>query len=135
MPILRSDFSVFALRVKCLMKLPEIQHDFSHSLITNAVAGPRRELSLTLQILRFEGSQGRYDNSIIARFGGITNIDEVKSFFANSFHSQSELAVLRYNEKSVSKPGHIFIELAFERIEAHLVIQCAHFTLTDEVDL
>ena len=103
-------------------------------MITNAFIGPRRELMFALRALRFEGSQGRYDNPITARFGGIANMDEVKSFFADSPQSQSELAFLRYNGEPVSRPGRIFIELAFERIEARLIIQCAHFTITDEED-
>ncbi len=107
------------------MSLPELEFDFSHAVINDVTLGPRREVTLTVQTLSFVGSVGRRSPGIKVRFGGIINFESVESFFAQGPHLGSELAWLRYDESRTSRPGRLFLDLAFERIEARIILECA----------
>lgn len=107
------------------VELPSLVHDFSHASINGVTVGPRREVTLTISPLVWMGHNGRYATAVPVRFGGIENFAEVSAFFAGSPHERSELACLRYDERRRSKPGCLFFELVFERIDARLVIQCS----------
>jgi hypothetical protein len=106
-------------------QLPSLVHDFSHAHIDGVSVGPRREVTLSVAPLVWEGRDGRYAGVVPVRFGGIENFVEVSAFFAVAPHERSELAALRYAEQPRSKPGCLFIELVFERIDARLVVQCS----------
>jgi hypothetical protein len=111
------------------MELPSLVHDFSNAHIDAVVIGPRRELTLSMAPLVWDGPNGRCGEPVRVRFGGIENLAEVSAFFAAAPHERSELAWLRYAEGGRSKPGCLFFELVFERIDARLVIQCSSLQL------
>ncbi len=107
------------------MILPSFVHDFSNASIDRVDVGPRRELTLSIALLVWDGTKGRSSDAVRVRFGGIENFTEASEFFAEGPHETSELAWLRYAAGRRSKPGRLFFELAFERIDARLVIQCS----------
>jgi hypothetical protein len=107
------------------MELPSLVYDFSHARIDAVAIGPRREATLTLAVLAWDGPNGRMVEGVRVRFGGIENFAEVSAFFASEPQEQSELAWLRYTAQRRSKPGGLFFELVFERIDAQLVVQCS----------
>ncbi len=108
-----------------LVELPSLVHDFSHAYIRDVSVGPRREVTLAVSPLIWKGQNGQLAGPVSVRFGGIENITEVSAFFAADPHEKSELACLRYVEGRQSKPGCLFFELIFERIDARLVVQCS----------
>ncbi len=103
------------------MELPNLKHDFHHTLIHYVRLGPRREVTMTIQALLWEGQGGFRGPNIFLRFGGIVNFDEVKAFLSKC--PSLELAWLDYAESQSSKPGSLFIELQSERTDDKLVIQ------------
>jgi hypothetical protein len=105
--------------------LPSLIHDFSHAHIRSVSVGPRREVTLAVSPLVWEGHNGRLTDPVPVRFGGVENFAEVSAFFAAGPHERSELAWLRYAVGRRSKPGCLFFELVFERIDARLVIRCS----------
>jgi hypothetical protein len=107
------------------MVLPSLQHDFDHARIDDVIVGPRREITVAIAPLVWDGPNGHHSETVRVRFGGIKNFAEVAAFFAAAPHKQSELAWLRYADGRRSKPGCLFFQLVFERIEARLVIQCS----------
>ena len=111
------------------MKLPDLKHDFHHAFIDSVQVGPRREVTMTIQALLWEGSSGHRSPNIYLRCGGIANFDEVKVFFNMS--PSLEVAWLEYAESQKSKPGHLFIELQAERTDDKLIIQCSSLSVTD----
>ena len=106
-------------------EVPSLVHDFSHAHIGRVSVGPRREVTLSVSPLVWEGRTGQLADPVQLRFGGIANFVEVSAFFASSPQERSELSWLRYAEGRRSKPGCLFFELVFERIDARLVIQCS----------
>ena len=106
------------------IRLPPLVHDFSHACIEQVVVGPRREVTLSIAPLLWNGRKGKYARAVAVRFGGIENFAEVSAFFADAFYKGFELAWLRYAEEQHSKLGHLF-DLMFERADAHLIVQCS----------
>ena len=111
------------------MKLPDLKHDFHHALIDSVQVGPRREVTMTIQALLWEGQSGHRSANIYLRCGGIANFDEVKAFF-NTCPSL-EVAWLDYAKCQKSKPGNLFIELQAERTDDKLIIQCCSLSFAD----
>lgn len=111
------------------MELPSLTHDYNGALIEAVTVGPRRELTLNVAILSWYGSSGRHDLRIQIRFGGVTNLEQAAEFFRLSTPQKSELAYLRYSAVKASKPGHLFIEVAMERIEAAICVSCANVSI------
>ena len=107
------------------MELPSLIHDFDHARIESVALGPRREITLAMSVPVWDGPNGRLIEGIRVRFGGIENFAEVPAFFASAPHEQSELAWLRYAAEKKSKPGCLFFDLVFERIDARLLVQCS----------
>jgi hypothetical protein len=116
--------------VEAQMELPSLGHDFSHARIDAVVVGPRREVTLSIAPLVWDGPNGRHGEPVRVRFGGIENVAQVSAFFAAAPHERSELAWLRCAEGRRSKPGCLFFELVFERIDARLVIQCSSLQMS-----
>ena|SRR5687768_9434713 len=111
------------------MQLPELKHDLHHALIGSVQVGPRREVSMTIQALLWEGQSGHRGPNIYLRCGGIVNFDEVKEFFNKS--PSLEVAWLDYAKSQKSKPGNLFVELQGERTDDKLIIQCSSLSVTD----
>ena len=107
------------------MELPSLIHNFSHGWLDTVVVGLRREVTLSIAPLVWDGPNGRYAATVRVRFGGIENFAEVSAFFAGLPHATSELAWLRYAEGRRSKPGCLYFELVFERIDARLMLRCS----------
>ncbi|RPJ87505.1 MAG: hypothetical protein EHM18_00815 [Acidobacteria bacterium] len=105
--------------------LPELVHDFRHARVEDVTIGPKREVSLAVTPLIWEGHNARDAEMVTVRFGAILNFAEVSAFLKTGPHLHSELAWLRYADGTVSKPGSLYIELGFERIDARMVIQCS----------
>lgn len=105
------------------MKLPDLKYDYSHSFINGIKIGPRREVTLSIQLLEWFGGLGEFTPAKSLRFGGIVNFEEVKEFFTQ--HQTLELVYLRYSTTYHSKPGNLFVELHSERTDDKLVIQCS----------
>ena len=61
---------------------PPLVHDFDHAIIERAVVGPRREVTLVVLPLVWEGQNGTRACSMDVRFGGIKNLAEVSAFLA-----------------------------------------------------
>jgi hypothetical protein len=66
------------------MDLPQFKYDFSHARINDVTVGPRREATLFIAPLVWEGPNGRYGEVVRVRFGGIRNFEEVSTFFAEA---------------------------------------------------
>lgn len=111
------------------MGLPDLKHDFHHALIDSVRVGPRREVTMTIQALLWEGSRGYRSPNIYLRCGGIVNLEEVKAFFSKC--PSLEVAWLNYTESQKSKPGNLFIELQSERTDDKLIIQCGSINVAD----
>jgi hypothetical protein len=111
------------------MELPDLKHDFHHALIESVKIGPRREVTMTIQALLWEGQRGYRSPNIYLRCGGITNFDEVKAFFSKC--PSLEVAWLDYAEAQKSKLGNLFIELRSERSDNKLIIQCSSINVAD----
>ena len=107
--------------------------DFAHAFVDDVMLGPRRELTLIVRPLIWTGSKGSYGEPVRVRFGGIFDFEEVQTFFADAPHKGSELAWLRYAETTASKPGHLFFDLVFERIEARIGIACGSLTIDGQI--
>ena len=105
--------------------LSPLPSDFNGAIIDTVTVGPRRELVLIVSPMVWEGQQARHVDPVSVRFGGVKNLEEVSAFFATAPHRLSELGCLRYAEQPTSKPGHLFLDLAFERTEARIVVNCS----------
>jgi len=111
------------------VKLPDLKHGFHHALIDSVRVGPRREVTMTIQALLWEGQSGHRRPNIYLRCGGIVNFDEVKAFF--NVYPSLEVAWLDYAKSQKSKPGNLFIELQAERTDDNLIIQCSSLSFAD----
>lgn len=112
--------------------LPDLTHNFSHAGIDRVVCGPRREVTLTLTTFVLDPARvGTFKpvKGITVRFGGIENFEDVSSFFARAYHTTSELADMRYSTTHASKPGRLFFDIVFERIDAEITIRCTSLTV------
>ncbi len=109
------------------VELPSLGHDFNHAPIEQVAVGPRREVTLTLAVIpeTRPGNRPPPVKFVRVRFGGIENFAAVAAFFADDLHEKSELAWLWYAAGRRSKPGCLFFELVFERIDARMVVQCS----------
>ncbi len=105
------------------MELPNLTYEYSHSVINDVSIGPRREATLSIQVLEWFGQSGQLSSTKLLRFGGIVNFDEVKAFFSK--HQSLELAYLRYSTAHYSKPSNLFVELHSERTDDELIIHCS----------
>ena len=110
------------------MELPDLKHDYSHSVINGVIIGPRREVTLSIQILEWAGQSAQLSAITPLRFGGIVNFNEVKEFFGQ--HQIMELAYLRYSSSHHSKPSNLFVELHSEHTDDKLVIQCSSIQIS-----
>ena len=115
---------------KTKLVLPPLP-DFNDAVIQKVVIGPRREVTLLVQLLVWENSVGHHTPAITVRFGGIVNFDEVKAFFDIPHYRRSELCGIIYDKQQSSKPGNLFLELLYERVEARVIIQCSSFIITE----
>lgn len=114
------------------MKPPSLpDHDFDHGLIDAVEIGPRSELNLVILPLVWVGQRGNYGSPIRVRFGGIDNFEEVEAFFSDLSRRQADIASLRYDQNRKSKPGFLFFELVYERIDARLEVHCSSLQVTD----
>ncbi|AWM35626.1 hypothetical protein GobsT_66930 [Gemmata obscuriglobus] len=111
--------------------LPLLVHDFSHARVEAVAVGPRREVTLSVSPLVWDGGAGRYAAPVPVRFGEIENVSEVSAFFAGAPHARSELAWLRYADHPRSRPGGLFLELAFERVDVRIVVRCSRLMVGD----
>ncbi len=107
------------------MQLPSLQYNFDHAQIDVVSIGPRKEFTLTITVLTWEGSQGQPVGGIQVRFGGVENLDQITEFFAAQPQQKSELTWLRYDPAKQSKSGHLYFEIQFERIDARLQVRCS----------
>jgi hypothetical protein len=113
------------------LQLPEISKRFCEAGISDVTYGPRQEFTLACHELIWEGLNGHYSEAITyIRFGGVTNLDAVREFFATRPHDRSELGAIVYAKDHVSKTGRIFVEIFFERIDAKLSVQCRNISIS-----
>lgn len=112
------------------LNLPPLP-DFSHAILEGVTVGPRRAVTLTLSPLVWAGTQGKYSPPVTVRLGGIVGFDEAAAFFAEQ-RLPTDIAGLNYAAGHVSKPNALFLEIAFERVEARLIIQCQRVTISKE---
>ncbi|HZK81685.1 MAG TPA: hypothetical protein VFC46_11470 [Humisphaera sp.] len=112
------------------MELPALVYDYNDALIEHYSVGPRREVTLHVNVVRWQGSVGRYASPVQVRFGGVKNFEEVVAFLKTKPFERSELAGLRYSDDQTSKPGDLFIAIAFERTDARIVVSCSNVSVT-----
>lgn len=112
------------------MELPDLKHNYNDASIEDVKFGPRRELTLKVYTVVWNGNKGQYQNEVTIRFGGILNLAAVKEFFDLSPHLNSELASISFDKNQKSKPNHMYINLTFERIDAQIVIECSNLLIT-----
>lgn len=116
------------------VKLPDLRYDFDHALITGADFGPRRDVTVTVQLLEWIGNRGSYGPERRIHVGGIVNFDGVQLFFTKQFKGKRpkgmrrsfDIAWLQYAKSPPSKPGHLFVEIVCERTDGKVVMQCSH---------
>ena len=114
------------------MELPNLKHDYYDALVREARLGPRRELSLCLELR--EEAPGGERKAVTIRFGGITNFDEVSLFFERFESSPSRwerLHFLRYSAERTSKPNNLLIEIQFDRTGDEVDICCRNVSVSD----
>ena len=110
------------------MNLPELPN-FNDATIEQVTLGLRRELTLTTKLLpRVNGAMR--SPAIVLRFGGIVNIDEVRAFFTVPHYERSEIGSIHYSPQPPSKPGHLYIEFLYERIDDCTTIECGSLSVT-----
>jgi hypothetical protein len=112
------------------VQLPSLIHDFGHARIESVMLGPRRELNLIVTPLVWKGHTGQYSQGVGVRFGGVANLDEVRAFFSDAPQERSELAKVGYAADRRSKPGRLFFELVFERIDGRLIVECSNIQVS-----
>ncbi len=112
------------------MELPVLPYDFCHAFIEEVRIGPRHEVTITISPLVWSNHQGHHIAAVPVRFGGIINFEEVSAFFEIPRHSHTDLARLQYDLNQQSKPGSLFFELIYERVDANIVIHCRNFSVT-----
>ena len=114
------------------MQLPELGKRFAGALIEDIRFGPRRECTLILRPLVWHSQQGRAAERCVAvRFGGVNNLDAVNTFFASEPWQQSELRSLEYAPAPPSKLGRVYVQVAFERTDGQMMIECTSISITD----
>jgi len=103
--------------------------DFSGAKIREAKLGPRRELTLTIELWR----KGKHDfggGPVVAlRFGAISNYDEVKRFFEVLTVPSELLHYLRY--ASTPSQGRQVVEMEFDRSYAQIRISAGKIALSE----
>jgi hypothetical protein len=115
------------------MQSPDLYKCFAHASIEDVRFGPRRECTLILRPLVWYGQQGRAaERCVSVRFGGINNLAAVKAFFTSEPWQRSELRSLEYAPTPLSKPGRVYVHVAFERTDGRIVIECANLSITVE---
>jgi hypothetical protein len=113
--------------------LPEIRDELYNAAIETVRFGPRREFTLAVRRLIWEGSHGRLENRLTyVRFGGVNNLEAVHQFFDGKPHQQSELYTIDYAKTMPSKPGHLFLEIKFERILEQITVECRNLSISQE---
>ena len=112
------------------MRIPELIHDFSDAWIDGIEFGPRREFTLKVLIPTRTGPTPSPPAPVAVRFGGVENLDQVRSAFRSSPQKVSELRSLRYSDDKKSKPGKLFVTLDFERVDLRLEVRCSSISLS-----
>lgn len=110
--------------------LPVLPDNFAHAYLNTVSVGPRREVTLEVMPLVWQGSSGHRGEAVRVRFGGVENLAEVTAFFAANGHCPGELAWLMYSTALKSQPGCLYFELMYERIDARLVVQCSSLQMS-----
>ncbi len=110
------------------MELPSLPYNFEDAQITNVTFGPRREFTLTLSVVIWEGQNGNQLEGVQLRFGGVKNLAQVAEFFANKTQEKSEVSSIQYDPACRSKIGDLHFKLSLERIEAVLHWNCSSLT-------
>ena len=109
--------------------IPGLKHDYYGALVHEAKVGPRRELTLAIEL--WPAGQARFrpgDGSpITIRFGGIQNSDEVSRFFAVA--RPDGLHYLRHAPGRPRKAGSLAIEIEFDRSGDRLTILCRNVSV------
>ena len=106
------------------VELPPLHSNYLHAVIESVEIGPRRAIVLGLRTMEWHGSQGEYREPHRLRFGGISNLEDVRQFFALGV--PIEIAWLRYASNQTSKPGELYFEIEAERTDDSLLIRCQH---------
>lgn len=114
-------------------QLPAIKDEFYNAAVKEVSFGPRQEMRLAVRRLYWEGSHGRYDDQLTyIHFGGVNNLEALRKFFDRKPHQQSELYTIDYSKTIPSKPGHLFIEIKFERIDDKITIECRNLSISSD---
>jgi hypothetical protein len=118
------------------MKLPDLKHDYYDAHIADVKIGPRREVTLTMQIHVPNRNYWLGYETIILRFGGIVNFEAVKKFFdglvqrLTPIETIDRLHYLRYATDQSSKPGSLFVEMEFDRSGEQIRIHCSNISVS-----
>lgn len=108
-----------------------LPHTFHEGIIEDFQLGPRRELILTISVAllppgRTAGRMEWYDFRV--RFGGITNFEEVRSFFSPGV-KREEVSCLAYDKDELSRPNRLIFRLEMMGDYDPLIIRCGNVTV------
>ena len=99
-------------------------------MLESVAFGPRREMTVKINSLMWEGNRGYYGPATTMRFGGIVNYDQVREAFKPRYCQERELNSVEYDQGQSSKPSDLYLLLSFERISIIVAIHCHSLTVT-----
>ena len=119
------------------MDLPDLKHDYCGAIVTGVSCGPRREVTLTLELWPMRDGErinswslGEGDK-VTVRFGGIENYEEVNRLFGEGKHESGELHYMRLREGS--KHGQLIIGMEWDRTDYVLDVRCKNVSVSERV--
>lgn len=126
------------------MGLPDLEYDFYGAIIHQAKFGPRREVTLTMELwpTASNGQRKRVwspgdGKKITVRFGGIHNYPEIDGFFSGwekQIDKWNSLHYLAYAKEKSSKPGNLYFTMEFDRSGDRVMVHCQSITIREIED-
>lgn len=123
------------------MKLKEFKYDFYGAIIHKAELGPRREVTLTMELWptthngQRKHSWSRGEGQFITiRFSGINNYSEIEAAFSEwdeQIDRWNGLHYLAYAKDKNSKPGNLHLIMEYDNTETRIRINCQNITIKE----
>lgn len=112
------------------MELPNLDSRLDHAIVQSVSYGPRGEVILALQPLRWCGQSPPADPTLLLRFDDVVNLDDVRAFFTGLPDSGIELTHVRYAFGTLPRPSAVTVNIQCEGADGMLRILCGGLSLT-----
>ena len=106
--------------------------NFQDAAIEEVIVGPRREVTLRLRPMLWEGARGKHGPALVVRFGGIREFERVADRFRQIPSLQSELGFLGPDQSSSPRsPARLAFRFEAERREFAFGFSCKSVSITE----